>query len=47
MITKTKHAHIESVPGVQGERPVIKGTRTPVRSIVITIEWALHPKKYK
>jgi uncharacterized protein (DUF433 family) len=35
MITKTKHAYIESVSGVQGGRPIIKGTRTPVRSIVV------------
>lgn len=35
MTTKTEHAYIESVPGVQGGHPVIKGTRTPVRSIVI------------
>ena len=35
MATRTKHAYIETVQGVQGGRPVIKGTRTPVRSIVI------------
>jgi uncharacterized protein (DUF433 family) len=35
MTTKTIHAYIERVSGVQGGRPVIKGTRTPVRSIVI------------
>ncbi|MEK6692013.1 MAG: DUF433 domain-containing protein [Nitrospirota bacterium] len=35
MTTKTKHAYIETVQGVQGGRPVIKGTRTPVRSIII------------
>lgn len=35
MITKTKHAYIETIQGVQGGRPVIKGTRTPVKSIVI------------
>ncbi len=35
MTTKIEHKYIESVQGVQGGRPVIKGTRTPVRSIVI------------
>jgi uncharacterized protein (DUF433 family) len=35
MVTKAEHAYIERVEGIQGGRPVIKGTRTPVRSIVI------------
>lgn len=35
MTTKIEHKYIETVQGVQGGRPVIKGTRTPVRSIVI------------
>jgi len=35
MATKVEHAYIERVPGIQGGRPVIKGTRTPVRSIVL------------
>jgi len=35
MTTKIEHTYIENVQGVQGGRPVIKGTRTPVRSIVI------------
>ena len=35
MVTKAEHAYIERVENVQGGRPVIKGTRTPVRSIVI------------
>ncbi|MEW6003030.1 MAG: DUF433 domain-containing protein [Nitrospirota bacterium] len=35
MIKKAEHAYIERVEGIQGGRPVIKGTRTPVRSIVI------------
>ncbi|RJQ16387.1 MAG: DUF433 domain-containing protein [Nitrospiraceae bacterium] len=35
MTIKTEHAHIESIGGIQGGRPVIKGTRTPVRSIVV------------
>lgn len=35
MATKVEHAYIERVPDIQGGRPVIKGTRTPVRSIVL------------
>ncbi|MBI4843726.1 MAG: DUF433 domain-containing protein [Nitrospirae bacterium] len=35
MTIKVKHAYIENISGVQGGRPVIKDTRTPVRSIVI------------
>jgi len=35
MTTKTTHTYIERVSGIQGGRPVIKGTRTPVRSVVI------------
>jgi uncharacterized protein (DUF433 family) len=35
MTTKTTHTYIERVLGIQGGRPVIKGTRTPVRSVVI------------
>jgi uncharacterized protein (DUF433 family) len=35
MVTKAEHAYIERVEGIQGGRPVIKGTRIPVRSIVI------------
>jgi uncharacterized protein (DUF433 family) len=35
MVKKAEHAYIERVEGIQGGRPVIKGTRTPVRSIVI------------
>ena len=35
MATKTKHAYIECVEGVQGGQPVISGTRTPVKSIVV------------
>ena len=35
MATKIEHAYIETVQEVQGGRPVIKGTRTPVRSIVV------------
>ncbi len=35
MATRVEHAYIERVHGVQGGRPVIKGTRTPVKSIVI------------
>ncbi|MFQ6120874.1 MAG: DUF433 domain-containing protein [Methanosarcinales archaeon] len=33
-IIKTEHPHIVKVEGVCGGSPVIKGTRTPVRSIV-------------
>ena len=35
MTTKVEHAYIERALGVQGGRPVIKGTRTPVKGIVI------------
>jgi len=35
MATKVEHTYIEKVQGVQGGRPVIRGTRTPVKSIVI------------
>lgn len=35
MATKIEHAYIERGHGIQGGRPVIKGTRTPVKSIVI------------
>ena len=31
---RTEHPHIVRVEGVCGGAPVIKGTRTPVRSIV-------------
>lgn len=34
MDTTVQYRYIESKPGVQGGEPVIKGTRTPVRSIV-------------
>lgn len=35
MATKVEHAYIEREQGVQGGRPIIKSTRTPVKSIVI------------
>ncbi len=35
MTIKTNHAYIECVEGVQGGQPVISGTRTPVKSIVV------------
>ncbi|MEQ1604987.1 MAG: DUF433 domain-containing protein [Pyrinomonadaceae bacterium] len=34
MDTLVAYRYIDSVPGVQGGEPCIKGTRTPVRSIV-------------
>lgn len=34
MDTKVQYRYITSVPGVQGGEPVIRGTRTPVRTIV-------------
>lgn len=34
MDTTVQYRYITSVPGVQGGEPIIKGTRTPVRSIV-------------
>ena len=30
----TDHPYVESIPGVLGGEPVVKGTRTPVRAIV-------------
>lgn len=33
-VIATEHQHIERVEGVQGGRPVVKGTRTPVKTIV-------------
>jgi uncharacterized protein (DUF433 family) len=45
MATKAEHAYIESVSGVQGGRPVIKGTRTPVRSIVIYYQMGSIPEE--
>jgi uncharacterized protein (DUF433 family) len=33
-VIATEHQHIECVEGVQGGSPVIKGTRTPVKTIV-------------
>jgi uncharacterized protein (DUF433 family) len=32
--TETTYRYLTRVPGVQGGRPIIKGTRTPIRSIV-------------
>lgn len=39
MDTTVAYRYITSVPGVQGGEPVIKGTRTPVRTIVLN--WRL------
>lgn len=33
-IIQTEHPHIVRIEGVCGGRPIIKGTRTPVRSII-------------
>jgi len=35
MDTKVAYRYITSVPGVQGGEPIIRGTRVPVRSIVL------------
>ncbi len=34
MDTTVQYRYITSVPGVQGGEPIVKGTRTPVRTIV-------------
>ncbi len=34
MVTATGYRYIVHVPGVVGEQPIIRGTRTPVRTIV-------------
>lgn len=34
MDTTVEYRYITSEPGIQGGEPIIKGTRTPVRSIV-------------
>jgi len=45
MATKVEHAYIERVQGIQGGRPVIKGTRTPVRSIVMYHRMGVTPEE--
>ena len=45
MATKVEHAYIERVPGIQGGRPVIKSTRTPVRSIVLYHRMGVTPEE--
>ena len=45
MVTKVEHAYIERVQGIQGGRPVIKGTRTPVRSIVVYHRMGFTPEE--
>ncbi|MBI4653569.1 MAG: DUF433 domain-containing protein [Nitrospirae bacterium] len=45
MTTKIEHAYIETVQGVQGGRPVIKGTRTPVKSIAIYHKMGATPEE--
>lgn len=45
MATKVEHAYIERVQGIQGGRPVIKGTRTPVRSIVLYHRMGVTPEE--
>ncbi len=45
MVIKIEHAYIETVQAVQGGRPVIKGTRTPVRSIVVYHRMGVTPEE--
>lgn len=45
MATKVEHAYIERVPCIHGGRPVIKGTRTPVRSIVLYHRMGVTPEE--
>ena len=45
MVTKVNHAYIERVEGIQGGRPVIRGTRTPVRTIVIHHRMGFTPEE--
>jgi uncharacterized protein (DUF433 family) len=44
MDTTVAYRYITSVPGVQGGEPVIKGTRTPVRTIVQSWRRGMSPE---
>jgi uncharacterized protein (DUF433 family) len=35
--------HITRIPGVQGGVPVLRGTRTPIRSVVV-LYWRTYPQ---
>jgi len=45
MDTTVAYRYITSVPGVQGGEPVIKGTRTPVRTIVLNWRLGYSPEE--
>lgn len=45
MDTTVAYRYIESKPGVLGGEPVIKGTRVPVRSIVLAWRRGLPPEE--
>ena len=45
MNTAVQYRYITSVPGVQGGEPVIKGTRVPVRAIVLTWRRGVPPEE--
>lgn len=44
-ITKTEHPHIAYVEGTCGGRPIINGTRTPVRAIVGYYKMGMSPEE--
>ncbi len=47
MKAKISHLHITRKKGIAGGRPIITGTRTPVRSIVIYHKMGATPEEIK
>lgn len=45
MTTATEHVYIVRDPGILGGEPIIKGTRTPVRSIVEMWRMGMSPEE--
>ena len=45
METTVGYRYITSVPGVQGGEPIIKGTRVPVRTIVLAWRRGMAPEE--
>ena len=44
-VVKTGHSYIVRVEGICGGRPIIQGTRTPVRSIVGYFKMGMSPEE--
>lgn len=47
MTTTTEHCHIVRVEGTSGGEPIVKGTRTPVRSIVLLWRQGMSPEEIR